>query len=77
MDYSGRWAAKSSRVCYTELVFEGVIIGHAGVLFSVKGGTIAVKGGYRTNFVDFAGYTPPRFKSKEGISLPPPSPRPR
>ena len=68
--YSGRWAVKCSRACYTVLAFEGVIIGHAGVLFSVKEGTIAVRGGCRIHLVDFAGYTPQRFSQKRGLGCP-------
>ena len=48
------------------LAFEGVKIGRSGVPFSVKWGTNAVKQGYRINFVDFVGYTPPTPFSQRG-----------
>ena len=49
--------------------FEGVIIGHAEVLFSDKGGgAIAQSKGVHVmiNLVDFVGYTPPRVSAKTG-----------
>ena len=53
------------------LAFDGVRIGEAGLPFSVKGGTDAVKRGGilfvdRINLVVFAGYSPPSFISQNG-----------
>ena len=46
------------------LAFEGVIISHAGVQFSDKWGTNAVKAGHKINLVGFVGCTRPCFSQK-------------
>ena len=47
-----------------------VIIGLAGVQFSDKLGTIAVKAGYNINFVVLVGYTPPHLSQKGVLGCP-------
>ena len=65
---SGRWAVKCSRACYTG--FKGGTIGQSGVMLSVKGGTVALKRGWRINVVDFEGYKPTRFSQEGGLGCP-------
>ena len=66
---SGRWAVKCSRACYTG--FKGGTIGQSGVMFSVKGGIVALTRGWRINVVDFVGgYKPTRFSQEGGLGCP-------